>query len=89
VQNVVERAVILSETETSVVDDSWLERAPVDSPLPHDEFRCWPTGSWKSSKRLLPRATASLARLPVGREPSEVARDLDKQIEFLFIEIAC
>ena len=27
--------------------------------------------------------------LPVGREPSEVARDLDKQIEFLFIEIAC
>src|SRR3954462_15750220 len=54
--------VILTETETFVVDDSWLERARVDSPLPHDEFRCWPTDSWKSSKRLSPRATASLAR---------------------------
>ena len=87
-QNVVERAVILSETETSVVDDSWLERATVHSPLPHDEFRCWPTGSRKSSKRLPPSHGLTCAELPVG-QPSELARDLDKQIEFLFIKIAC
>jgi len=31
-QNVVERAVILSETETFVVDESWLKSEPADSP---------------------------------------------------------
>jgi DNA-binding NtrC family response regulator len=33
-QNVVERAVILSETDTFVVDDSWLKRESADS-FPH------------------------------------------------------
>jgi len=34
-QNVVERAVILSETDTFEVDESWLKREPADSPRPH------------------------------------------------------
>jgi PAS domain S-box-containing protein len=35
-QNVVERAVILSEGDTFVVDESWLEREPADSPRPRE-----------------------------------------------------
>jgi formate hydrogenlyase transcriptional activator len=35
-QNVVERAVILSEGDTFVVDESWLKREPTDSPRPHE-----------------------------------------------------
>jgi len=35
-QNVVERAVILSEAETFVVDESWLKRATTDTPGSHD-----------------------------------------------------
>jgi len=35
-QNVVERAVILSESDTFVVDESWLRRASADSPRPHE-----------------------------------------------------
>jgi len=35
-QNVVERAVILSETDTFVVDDSWLTRESTDSPQPQE-----------------------------------------------------
>jgi formate hydrogenlyase transcriptional activator len=35
-QNVVERAVILCETDTFVVDDSWLKREPADSPRSHE-----------------------------------------------------
>jgi formate hydrogenlyase transcriptional activator len=34
-QNVVERAVILSEGETFVVDESWLRRESTDSPRPY------------------------------------------------------
>src|SRR5262249_35867407 len=33
-QNVVERAVILSESDTFVVDESWLRRESVESPRP-------------------------------------------------------
>jgi formate hydrogenlyase transcriptional activator len=35
-QNVVERAVILSEGDTFVMDESWLKREPNDSPRPHE-----------------------------------------------------
>jgi formate hydrogenlyase transcriptional activator len=35
-QNVVERAVILSETDTFAVDESWLKRESADSPRPHE-----------------------------------------------------
>jgi formate hydrogenlyase transcriptional activator len=35
-QNVVERAVILSEGDTFVMDGSWLKRKPTDSPRPHE-----------------------------------------------------
>ena len=35
-QNVVERAVILSDSDTFVVDESWLKREPSDSPRPHE-----------------------------------------------------
>jgi len=35
-QNVVERAVILSETDTFDVDESWLKRESGDSPRPHE-----------------------------------------------------
>ena len=35
-QNVVERAVILSEGDTFVVDESWLKRESTDSPRPHE-----------------------------------------------------
>jgi len=35
-QNVVERAVILSETDTFVVDESWLKRASSESGRPHE-----------------------------------------------------
>jgi formate hydrogenlyase transcriptional activator len=35
-QNVVERAVILSEGDTFVVDKSWLKRESTDSPHPHE-----------------------------------------------------
>jgi formate hydrogenlyase transcriptional activator len=35
-QNVVERAVILCETDTFVVDESWLRREPADSPRSKD-----------------------------------------------------
>ncbi|HMI54337.1 MAG TPA: sigma-54-dependent Fis family transcriptional regulator [Candidatus Saccharimonadales bacterium] len=35
-QNVVERAVILSETDTFVVDESWLKREPANSAEPHE-----------------------------------------------------
>jgi formate hydrogenlyase transcriptional activator len=35
-QNVVERAVILSESDTFVVDESWLKRGPQDSLRPHE-----------------------------------------------------
>jgi formate hydrogenlyase transcriptional activator len=35
-QNVVERAVILSEGETFMVDESWLKREATDSPRPHE-----------------------------------------------------
>jgi formate hydrogenlyase transcriptional activator len=35
-QNVVERAVILCEGETLVVDEGWLKREPADSPRSHD-----------------------------------------------------
>ena len=35
-QNVVERAVILTETDTFVVDESWLKREPAESPRPHE-----------------------------------------------------
>jgi formate hydrogenlyase transcriptional activator len=35
-QNVVERAVILCETDAFVVDESWLKREPGDSPRSHD-----------------------------------------------------
>ncbi|HKE25010.1 MAG TPA: sigma-54-dependent Fis family transcriptional regulator [Bryobacteraceae bacterium] len=35
-QNVVERAVILSETDTFSVDESWLMREPTDSPRSHE-----------------------------------------------------
>jgi formate hydrogenlyase transcriptional activator len=35
-QNVVERAVILSEGDTFVVDESWLKRESTDSPHPHE-----------------------------------------------------
>jgi formate hydrogenlyase transcriptional activator len=34
-QNVIERAVILSEGDTFVVDESWLKRESTDSPRPH------------------------------------------------------
>jgi formate hydrogenlyase transcriptional activator len=37
-QNVVERAVILSEADAFVVDESWLERKPTDSPRPREGF---------------------------------------------------
>jgi formate hydrogenlyase transcriptional activator len=35
-QNVVERAVVLSDSDTFVVDESWLKREPSDSPRPHE-----------------------------------------------------
>ncbi len=35
-QNVVERAVILTETDTFAVDESWLELKSADSPRPHE-----------------------------------------------------
>ena len=35
-QNVVERAIILSETDTFVVDESWLRRESADSPRPYE-----------------------------------------------------
>jgi formate hydrogenlyase transcriptional activator len=35
-QNVVERAVILSETDTFEVDEGWLKRESADSPRPHE-----------------------------------------------------
>ncbi|HKD06834.1 MAG TPA: sigma-54-dependent Fis family transcriptional regulator [Bryobacteraceae bacterium] len=35
-QNVVERAVILSEGDTFAVDESWLKLEPADSPSPHE-----------------------------------------------------
>jgi formate hydrogenlyase transcriptional activator len=35
-QNVVERAVILSDSDTFVVDESWLKREPSDSLRPHE-----------------------------------------------------
>jgi formate hydrogenlyase transcriptional activator len=35
-QNVVERAVILSEVGTFVVDESWLRRESANSPRPHE-----------------------------------------------------
>jgi formate hydrogenlyase transcriptional activator len=34
-RNVVERAVILSETDTFEVDETWLKRESADSPRPH------------------------------------------------------
>jgi formate hydrogenlyase transcriptional activator len=37
-QNVVERAVVLCETETFAVDESWLKRESVDSPRSNDGF---------------------------------------------------
>ena len=35
-QNVVERAVILSEGDTFVLDERWLKRESTDSPRPHE-----------------------------------------------------
>ena len=35
-QNVVERAVILSESDTFVVEESWLRREQTGSPRPHE-----------------------------------------------------
>jgi formate hydrogenlyase transcriptional activator len=37
-QNVVERAVILSEGDTFVVDESWLKDASDDPPRPHERL---------------------------------------------------
>ena len=43
-QNVVERAVILSEGDTFVVDESWLKREPTDSPRPKEASSGSPDG---------------------------------------------